>query len=106
MLFVGLAQNFPGDTSMANFNQWCGAGRAHRADKFDGEFVGHFDHVDQDAVAFSERRRILDEQTSELGVTRVGHRLRTRKLAAIGFMSSRFSSCPVKTICTFSVAIK
>jgi hypothetical protein len=91
---------------MADFDQRCGADSAHGADQFNGEFVGHFDHIEQDAVAFPKRRRILDKQASELRVTRVGHRLRTRKLAAIGFMSSRFSSCPVKTICTFSVAIK
>src|SRR6185369_15672441 len=89
MLFVGLAQDFPGDTSMADFDQRCGADTAHGADQFNGESVGHFDHIEQDTVAFFKRRRILDEQSSEFRVTGVGHSLKTRELHKAGLLARR-----------------
>jgi uncharacterized protein (DUF1778 family) len=61
---------------VARFHQRDGAGLARRAHQFDGEFIRHIDHVQQDALVFLEFNGILDQQAGQFCVPWIRHNAR------------------------------
>src|SRR5205814_699105 len=61
------------DPGVADLNERRRADVARVPHQLDGELVGHIDHVQQDAIAFLQIGRILDEQLRQFLATRIGH---------------------------------
>ena len=74
LLRVNAQKLLAADARVARLDERRRARRAHGADEFDGEFVRHVNHVEQDAVAFFQLGGIVHEQVSQFFVTRVGHK--------------------------------
>ncbi len=77
------------DARVADFDERRGARRARGADQFDGELIGHINHVQQHAVALLQCGGILHQQLGQFFVTRIGHKSANR-LIWIFPLSSRF----------------
>ena len=73
LLFINAQKLLAPDARVARLDERRRARRAHGADEFDGEFVRHVNHVEQDAVAFFQLGGIIDEQVGQFFVTRIGH---------------------------------
>lgn len=52
---AGVPLDFAGDAGVAQINERDAAGGAHRAHEFDGHFVRHIHHVQQDVFALLTR---------------------------------------------------
>ncbi len=74
LLFGHAQQLLAPDARVARLDERRRARRAHGADEFDGEFVRHVNHVEQDAVALFQFGGIIHEQFGQFFVTRVGHK--------------------------------
>ena len=73
MFLIRAADQFAPYTSVACIDERQSARLAHGADELDGEFIGHVDHVQEDAFAFLEIDRIADQKLRQFRETRIVH---------------------------------